>query len=190
MVVPITLSRRRLLAASACCGAGTLAGCLATESGDDGGLPMQVTVEMMSQPQPQFEPRLVHIAVGGTVEWKLHSGDHDATAYHPDTHGPLRIPETAESWASPELTAVGSTYERTFEAEGVYDYVDTTAVCIAHEVVGSVGRIIVGWPDYDPETEPALREPQEELPNVARSRIADLNEQTREILTEEPPGDQ
>ena len=193
MVTHYSLTRRSLLAASGSLVASSaLSGCLGSGSDPatgDGGLPTDVEVTMTSTPSPLFDPRLVHVGVGATVVWKLHSGDHDTTAYHPETYGPLRIPEAAEPWASPQLTAVGETFEHTFEIEGVYDYVDTTAVCIAHEVIGNVGRVIVGWPDFDPGVEPALREPQAELPDVARTRLAELNEQTREILSEPTPTD-
>jgi len=137
---------------------------------------------MTTTPTPMFEPRLAHVAVGGTVVWRLESGSHDTVAYHPDTYGPARIPPSAEPWASEKLSSVGETFERTFDAAGVYDYVDTEAVCVAHEVVGNVGRVVVGWPDYDPEAQPALRPPQEELPSIAQTKIEDLNDETRTLL--------
>ncbi len=191
MGTPTTWSRRQVLAG---CGslalASTLGGCSGDGSGDasqtDDGLPDRVEVTMTSTPSPEFQPRLAHVAVGGTVVWTLDSGSHDTTAYHPDTYGPNRIPPGTEPWQSPKLSAVGETYERTFDTEGVYDYVDTEAVCIAHEVIGNVGRVVVGQPDVDPEAQPALRPPQAELPSIAQTRIEDLNEQTRALLTGEP----
>jgi plastocyanin len=180
-----TPSRRRFLAsASGALVAGTLGGCLGgSSSGTD--LPSRVEVEMTSRPTPKFEPRLVHVAVGGTVVWTHSSGDHDTTAYHEDTYGPTRIPPDAEPWASTTMSSVGETYERTFDTPGVYDYVDTQAVCTAHEQIGNVGSIVVGLPEYDPERQPGLRPPQEELPSIARSRLEELNEQTRVLLTGE-----
>lgn len=137
---------------------------------------------MTTTPTPMFEPRLAHVGVDGTVVWRLESGSHDTVAYHPDTYGPARIPSDAEPWASETLSSVGDTFERTFETAGVYDYVDTEAVCVAHEVVGNVGRVVVGWPDYDPDAQPALRPPQEELPSIAQGKIEDLNDETRALL--------
>jgi plastocyanin len=173
---------------------GAVAGCLGNGSGgtgrpdsgaDDGGsgLPDRVTVGMTSRPMPKFEPRLTRVAVGGTVVWELRIGDHDTTAYHPDTYGPERIPPEAEPWASPSFSSVGETYERTFDVPGVYDYVDTEAVCTAHEQIGNVGRIVVGEPELDPGAEPALRPPQEELPTIARDRLEEFNDRTRDLLS-------
>ncbi|AFK18233.1 halocyanin precursor-like protein [Haloferax mediterranei ATCC 33500] len=140
---------------------------------------------MTSRPTPKFEPRLTHVAVGGTVVWTLESGDHDSTAYHPDTYGPNRIPPDAEPWASETMSAVGETFEWTFDTPGVYDYVDTQAVCTAHEQIGNVGRIVVGNPELDPDAQPALRPPQSELPRIARTRLEELNEQTHSLLSDE-----
>lgn len=193
------IGRRGFLeAAGATVLVGTVAGCLddSGQSDDDetadgettdggSGLPDRVTVEMTSRPMPKFEPRLGRIPVGGTVVWELRTGDHDTTAYHPDTYGPERIPPDAEPWASPSFSTLGKTYERTFDVPGVYDYVDTEAVCTAHEQIGNVGRLVVGDPDLDPETQPAMRPPQSELPSIARDRIEELNERTRALLSED-----
>ena len=185
MTDPRTASRRRFLASTGgVLVAGALAGCLGDSSSSDTDLPSRVEVEMTSRPTPKFEPRLVHVAVGGTVVWTHSSGDHDTTAYHEDTYGPNRIPPDAEPWASETLNNVGETYELTFDTPGVYDYVDTQAVCTSHEQVGNVGSVVVGWPEYDLEQQPGLRPPQEELPSIARSRLEKLNEQARVLLTE------
>lgn len=187
MTAPNPVTRRRLLGA----GAGllvsaSLGGCLGEgAAGGEPSLPDAVEVTMTSMPMPKFEPRLAHVAVGGTVTWTHHSGDHDTTSYHPDTYGPMRIPPDAEPWASRTLNAVGESFEHRFDLAGVYDYVDTQAVCTAHEGIGNVGRVVVGWPAYDPEAQPALRPPQESLPRIARSRIEELNEETRTLLAEE-----
>jgi plastocyanin len=181
-----TVSRRRLLAAGgSALVAGTVGGCLGGTSAADGesDLPSEVEVMMTSRPTPKFEPRLVQVAVGGTVRWTHKSGDHDTTAYHPDTYGPERIPPDAEPWTSDTMSTVGESYERTFDTPGVYDYVDTQAVCTAHEQIGNVGSIVVGQPDPDPDAEPGLRPPQEELPSVARGRLEELNEQARRLLS-------
>lgn len=179
------LSRRRLLAAAGgSLVAGTFGGCLGSSSTpDDADLPSRVEVEMTSRPTPEFEPRLVHVAVGGTVVWTHRSGDHDITAYHPDTYGPNRIPADVDPWASETLSTVGESFELTFDTPGVYDYVDTEAVCTAHEQIGNVGSVVVGRPEPDPEDQPGLRPPQPELPSVAQSRLEELNARARSSLS-------
>lgn len=176
-------SRRRFLAAGAGLTTTALAGCLGSR---DDGLPDSAEVVMRTTPYPEFDPDIAHVGVGGTVVWTLESGTHDTVSYHPDTYPPLRMPADATPWRSEKLRSVGETFERRFDQPGVYDYVDTEAVCISHEVAGNVARVVVGWPDPDPETQPALRPPQERLPPVARSRITDLNERTRELLESDP----
>ena len=172
--------RRTFLAATAGIAATGLAGCLG--GGEDDGLPDRVEVKMRTTPYPEFDPALAHVGVDGTVVWTLESGTHDVVSYHPETHPPLRMPPDAEPWKSEKYSSVGDTFEHTFEVEGIYDYVDTEAVCISHEVAGNVARVVVGWPDPDSDAHPALTPPQEELPSVARSRFTDLNEQTIELL--------
>lgn len=187
-----THTRRQYLAGGTAL-ALALAGCSLADSAESGGsgLPDTVEVVMTSTPRIAFEPRIAHVAVGGTVVWRLESGSHDATAYHPETKGPrrgqespLRIPPDATPWASPTLSAVGETYEWTFELPGIYDYVDTEAVCTSHAMVGNVGRVVVGWPD--PAGQPALEPPQESLPALVRDKIRELNPQTRDLLAERP----
>lgn len=146
---------------------------------------MHVEVSMESMPQIRYDPVLAHIAVGGTVTWTLDSGSHDTTAYHPETKPPNRIPDGAEPWASPVLSRIGESFEVTFEVPGVYDYLDTEVVCTSHAMVGNMGRIVVGWPD--PEGQPALQPPQDELPSLVRDKIRELNPRTRELLTNGPP---
>lgn len=171
--------RREVLAASAGLALTGVAGCL---GGSDDGLPDRVEVTMRTTPYPEFDPDLAHVGVGGTVVWTLESGTHDTVSYHPDTHPPLRMPADATHWKSEKLRSVGETFEHTFESAGIYDYVDTEAVCISHEVAGNVGRVVVGWPDPDPEKHPALGPTQEELPGVARKHFEDLNDATVELL--------
>lgn len=171
--------RREFLAAGAGLVFTGLAGCV---GGSDDGLPDRVEVVMRTTPYPEFDPDLAHVGVGGTVVWTLESGTHDTVSYHPDTHPPLRMPKDTAPWQSEKLRSVGDTFEHTFEEPGIYDYVDTEAVCISHEVAGNVARVIVGWPEPDPETQPALRSPQEDLPRVARKHFEDLNEATIDLL--------
>lgn len=46
----------------------------------------------------------------------------------------------------------------------------------------NVGRVVVGWPEADPSSQPGLAPPQSNLPSIARDRIAELNEQTYSLL--------
>jgi plastocyanin len=172
--------------------AGTTAA--ATEPATSNGLPTRAEVAMTSMPTIAYEPLLVHVATGGTVVWRLDSGNHDATAYHPETKPPnndvpppRRIPADAEPWASPSLSLVGETYEHTFEVPGVYDYVDTEVVCTSHTLVGNVGRVIVGWPD--PEDQPALEPPQDQIPALVATKFEELNRRTEELFANGPPSD-
>ncbi|WP_336326537.1 cupredoxin domain-containing protein [Halovenus sp. HT40] len=126
--------------------------------------------------QHHFAPHMVWVEPGGTVTWVSESGQHDAVAYHPDNGDkPLRIPEGAESWDSGLLTEAGETFSHTFETEGVYDY-----FCTPHEAVGMVGTVIVGEPDA--HGQPALEEPQESLPDGARTELEDLGQSVNEAL--------
>jgi len=122
-----------------------------------------------------YAPHVVWIEQGGSVTWELESGDHTATAYHPDNDRPLRIPEAARSWDSGLLSDDGATFERGFEVEGVYDY-----VCTPHEDVGMVGTIIVGSPH--PHDLPGLEAPDGSHPEAARERLKRLNEAVKATL--------
>jgi plastocyanin len=208
-VIPVVdRTRRQVLAAGGTALAVSIAGCATGGSGDGtptdsgggattrsetaaSGLPMRVDVSMTSTPRIEFDPRLVQVAVGGTVVWTLDSGSHDTTAYHPETKppragepAPRRIPDDADPWASPTLSQVGATFEWTFETPGVYDYIDTEAVCTSHAMVGNVGRVVVGWPD--PDGQPALEPPQDRLPSLVADNIVTLNERTRDLLADRP----
>ncbi|MDZ7688329.1 MAG: plastocyanin/azurin family copper-binding protein [Halobacteriales archaeon] len=178
------VTRRGFVTAVAAGAGATATGCLggsdASETED--ALPDEVEVKMKSIPRQEFDPEIAHVAVGGTVRWVLESGRHDTTAYHPDVRdgASLRIPEAAEPWRSDPMSTVGETFEHTFEVEGVYDYLDTRAVCVRHETVGMVGRVVVGEPDLDSER--AMEPPQEGMPRRAANDISELNERTREMF--------
>ena len=141
-------------------------------------------VDVTTRPMPAFEPEIVHVDPGATVTWTVVDGRHDVTAYHPDTYGHRRIPEGAEPWASQLLTP-GQTFTHTFEAEGVYDYVDTRTVCTTHEVVGAIGRVVVGWPDLTGE--PALADPPADVPSMAARKLESFNEETRATFATNEP---
>ncbi|MFP9193117.1 cupredoxin domain-containing protein [Natronosalvus vescus] len=193
------LSRRRTLALTGTGLASALAGCLGTlESNGNESEPSQsadgtgelgspadaVEVRVTSTPYPQFMATIVHVTVGATVTWVNEDGRHDVTSYHPDTHGPQRIPDEAEPWASSQLRLEGHTFERTFDVEGVYDYADTRHVCTSHEVAGGIGRVVVGWPN--PETEPGLTDPQPALPTRVQTGIDGFNVETKPVLEAGP----
>lgn len=192
------LTRRDAIRAGTAAAGIALAGCLGGLTSDDGseepdepenagelGVPAkEFKVMTNSRPFPEFEPQVAHVSVGATVEWVVETGRHDVTAYHEQSHPPHRTTEGVEPWGSDLLTGPGSTYECTFETEGIYDYVDTQQVCVSHEVAGNVGRIVVGWPD--PDGEPAMAEPQEELPTRVAKAIEQFNERTRPVLEDGP----
>ena len=135
-----------------------------------------IEVEMRSDEGHHFIPHVVHIEQGGSVTWVLESGSHDTKAYHPETHGPQqRIPNDAEPWASELLSEDGETFERTFEAEGIYDY-----VCTPHEEMGMIGSIIVGWPD--PDSQPGLESPSAEYPETVTDQLERYNEQVHDVV--------
>ncbi len=166
-----------------------LAGCL----GEEGRAPGQ-----LGRPEPhlevdladdgarsQFAPAVVHLVEDGTVEWVV-AGDepgarHDVTAYHPETHGGQpRIPEAADTWASPSL-GPGDRFDHVFAVEGVYDY-----SCSRHEANGMVGSVVVGWPD--PHDQPGLRPPDADVPETAVDALEAHNAQVRSFLEEEHGG--
>jgi len=186
-------TRREALALTGGLASAVVAGCLSSADGDDEppedagspGTPAEsVQVTTTSRPYPKFEPQIVHVEAGGTVEWLVETGRHDVTAYHRDQHPPHHTPEGVAPWGSDRMTGAGTTYEHTFETAGVYDYVDTQHVCVAHEVAGNVGRVVVGWPD--PDGEPAMVPPDEDLPSRVRNAFQRFNDETRPVLEAGP----
>lgn len=90
-----------------------------------------------------FEPAVVKIQPGDTVEW-TNMNAHNVNSYG-DEQG--LIPEGAEDFKS----KLGEDYSVTLEEEGVYVY-----VCDPHASQGMVGAIIVGEPEnLDEVTEKA-----------------------------------
>ncbi len=88
-----------------------------------------------------FNPLGLYIAPGETVQWSARSEGFSVSAYHPDNDNhELRIPEDAEPFDTGIMSA-GSTLEWTFDVEGTYDYYSQR-----QEVIGMVGRIVVGRP--------------------------------------------
>ena len=190
-----SVTRRKLLAAGAGTVSAAVAGCLgdvATGGGQSGdtlestdgtgelGVPATaVNVELSSRPVPTIEPAIVHIEPGGTVEWVGTGIRNAVAAYHPETHGPLRMPDAAEPWVS-KMLYEEQTYAVTLETEGVYDYADTVVLCGTHESLGAIGRIVVGDPDLD--AEPALQADPAALPGRAEAVAQEFNERCRAVL--------
>ncbi|EMA37841.1 cupredoxin domain-containing protein [Halobiforma nitratireducens] len=141
-----------------------------------------VEVDVVWLPSPAFEPGLVHVEPGGAVRWVVEGHRHDVTAYHPETYGPLRMPDDVEPWES-DLLREGREFEHTFQEAGIYDYADTRALCGTHESLGAVGRVVVGWPDI--EDEPAIAHDADSLPGRAGTVMNEYDERTRTVLESE-----
>lgn len=108
-----------------------------------------------------FDPKGLLVEPGSTIRFVNESGTHAAAAYHPENDGPLRIPEAAATWASELFAEAGRTFEVTLDVPGVYDF-----YCPPHEVLGMVGRLVVGEPGDGPGTTPP-----EEMPPAAREKL-------------------
>lgn len=190
------LTRRSVLGSTAGAIGLGLAGCLGAgfdrtsddeepENAGEIGTPAErVLVTANSRPYPEFDPQVVHVVPGGTVEWVVETGRHDVTAYHEAGHPPHRTADGVGPWGSDRMSGAGASYEHSFDEEGVYDYVDTQQVCTSHEVAGNIGRVVVGWPD--PDAEPAMTDPQPELPTQAARAIDLFNDHTRPVLRDGP----
>jgi plastocyanin len=98
-----------------------------------------VVVKMVDMPA-SFEPRVVTIKVGETIEWKNvgnsvhHASSDPSMAMKPDD---ASTPAGAKAFDSGFLRP-GDTYSFTFSEPGVYNY-----VCAPHETSGMTGKIIV-----------------------------------------------
>ncbi|MBI4444012.1 MAG: hypothetical protein HY649_11650 [Acidobacteria bacterium] len=100
-----------------------------------------------------FDPIGLYIPKGRKVLWEFPyaTGGGGAlmgvtvTAFHPDNENhELRIPETAQPFDSGPLNEQSQgwvRFEWTFDVEGTYDFYSA-----GHEVLGMVGRIVVGSP--------------------------------------------
>lgn len=99
-----------------------------------------------------FEPTGLFIQKGQKVRWTTSTKwGGRVSAFHPSNFNhELRIPENAKPFDS---GLIGQTYQNTFEwtfdVEGTYDY-----FCLNHEILGMVGRIVVGHPGGPAETNP------------------------------------
>jgi plastocyanin len=138
-------------------------------------------IEMRSDPlgaHVWFDPVGLYVEPGTTVRWVVRENVHTTTSYHPQNdHHPLRIPDGARPWDSGYLVHPGDHFDVRLTVAGVYDY-----YCMPHEIVGMVGRIVVGQPtgpgarDFDywagqPGTDDWRRVPdaaRRTFPSVAR----------------------
>jgi plastocyanin len=88
-----------------------------------------------------YDPLGLYVAPGETVQWIARREGFSVTSYHPDNDNhELRIPEGAKPFDT-GIMSVGATLEYRFDVEGTYDYYSRR-----HEVIGMVGRIVVGSP--------------------------------------------
>ncbi|MDA2934673.1 plastocyanin/azurin family copper-binding protein [Acidobacteria bacterium AH-259-D05] len=88
-----------------------------------------------------FDPIGLYVTRGQIVQWFSRREGFSVTAYHPDNDNhELRIPQDAKPFDS-GILPVGTSFEWTFDVEGTYDYYSQR-----HEVIGMVGRIVVGSP--------------------------------------------
>ena len=131
-----------------------------------------VEVSMGPHRTNTYDPEIGHIETGGTVTWTNESGNHSATAYHPDNDEPRRTPADAETWDTAVIRKNGRSASHTFETPGVYDY-----FCIPHEGLGKVGTVVVG--DPNPDDQPGLEPPGDDLPQGARTKLETLNAKVR-----------
>lgn len=140
-----------------------------------------------------FDPIGIHIQPGDTVRWIQVGNYHSVAAYHPaNGNHELRVPENAKPWDSDILPgqypSQGSTFERKFTVEGVYDY-----FCNPHEAAGMVGRIIVGKPGNGPGTRPFGYAPEKKwnpVPAAARDRFPSIEEIMRKGVVRAPQAGQ
>jgi len=124
-----------------------------------------------------FDPHVTWVEAGGTVTWRLESGTHTATAYHPGNDQPRLVPEGTEAWDSGTMSEEGETFERTFETAGVYHY-----LCKPHEQFGMIATVIVGTPH--PEDQRALQMMPDEKPEEVHGKLEELNTMVQEVMGE------
>jgi len=98
-----------------------------------------------------FDPLGLYVRPGQRVRWVATKWGATVTAFHPDNDNhELRIPERAKRFDSGTLgDDVNTTFEWTFDVDGTYDYYSRN-----HEVLGMVGRIVVGTPGGPGEKPP------------------------------------
>lgn len=103
-----------------------------------------------------YDPVAVWVPKGSKVKWVARKWGATVTAFHPanDNHE-LRIPENAKPFDSGPVPLMDTDYkgldifEVTLDVEGTYDYFSKY-----HEILGMVGRIVVGKPGGPAEKAP------------------------------------
>ncbi|WP_436900526.1 plastocyanin/azurin family copper-binding protein [Halovenus halobia] len=135
------------------------------------------TVGQEGSAEYHFDPHVTWVEPGGTVTWRLESGSHTATAYHPGNDQPRLVPEGTEGWDSGTMSTEGETFKHTFETEGVYHY-----LCTPHEQFGMVATVIVGQPHL--EDQRALQAMPADKPEKVHGKLEELNTMVRDILGE------
>ena len=86
-----------------------------------------------------FEPKVVHIKAGQTVEWRNNSlFTHSVTADPKDADDPgdVSLPAGAQPFSA--TVESGQTFTHTFTVPGTYRY-----ICMPHEDLGMVGEVVV-----------------------------------------------
>jgi len=117
---------------------GALAGCGLTGPAHDA--PMADAAAVVDMGFASFDPEVVHIKAGQTVEWRntaliTHTVTADkSVAADPDD---VSLPAGAASFNSGDIPA-GQVYSQTFTQPGTYKY-----VCLRHEGHGMIGTVIV-----------------------------------------------
>ncbi|MFC7041540.1 cupredoxin domain-containing protein [Halonotius sp. GCM10025705] len=122
-----------------------------------------------------FAPHVTWIEAGGTVTWRLESGTHTATAYHPGNDQPRLVPEGTDAWDTGTMSEQGETFEHTFDTEGVYHY-----LCEPHEQFGMLATVVVGEPHL--EDQRALQTLPEDKPEEVHGKLEELNTMVREMV--------
>jgi len=140
------------------------------------------TVRSGGSTEYHFDPHVTWVEPGGTVTWRLESGTHTATAYHPGNDQPRLVPEGTEAWDSGTMSEEGETFEHTFETEGVYHY-----LCTPHEQFGMMATVIVGEPHL--EDQRALRTMPENKPEEVHGKLEELNGMVQEMMGEDHHGE-
>lgn len=126
-------------------------------------------VQMISTDRgSHFDPHVVWVIDGGTVQWTNASGFHTTTSYSPANDRPRLTPDGPVAWDSGLLTAPGETFEQTFDVEGVYHY-----FCLPHERQRMIGTVVVGYPTL--ADQPALAAPPETLSERVRRTLEQRN---------------
>ena len=90
-----------------------------------------------------FEPPDIAVDPGTTVVWEWAGSDTHTVTHEVDD-------DEAPEFDSGNIDGDGETWEFTFEEEGVYDY-----YCVPHRTLEQKGRVTVGDPEEDPETQVA-----------------------------------